>query len=150
MAPLKAYSIFICTFYLFLLLVGHHAPLVSHLRRVLDCYYPSHVLALAQPQQLYIKLIAGNNTAGYNGDNRVATTAQLNFPNTGNVWGDSNGVLYIADFSNSRVRSVSLQGIITTIAGGALVLSLLISLSFLVFRFTFSRSFIASLLSFLL
>ncbi|MEI8280291.1 MAG: hypothetical protein WCG87_11050, partial [Bacteroidota bacterium] len=62
-----------------------------------------------------ISTIAGNGTAGYNGDNIAATTAQLNNPS--GIFVDSIGVLYIADNGNNRVRMVSLTGVITTIAG---------------------------------
>ena len=50
--------------------------------------------------------IAGNGTQGYNGDNILATQAQLN-QNTGLAWNSSGGV-YIADAGNLRVRE--LQG----------------------------------------
>ena len=58
--------------------------------------------------------IAGSGTAGFGGDNGLATNAQLNNP-TG-VAVDSAGNLYIADYANHRVRKVS-NGVITTLAG---------------------------------
>ncbi|HXP85997.1 MAG TPA: hypothetical protein VN841_14835 [Bryobacteraceae bacterium] len=64
-----------------------------------------------------IHTVAGTATAGYNGDNQPAVSAQLNQP-----WGlavDSGNNLYIADQFNSRVRKV-VNGGITTIAGGTL------------------------------
>ena len=62
-----------------------------------------------------ITTVAGNNVAGYNGDNIPATAAMLNQP-TGVAF-DSLGNLYIADVQNARVRMVATSGIITTIAG---------------------------------
>jgi hypothetical protein len=62
-----------------------------------------------------INLIAGNGVMGYSGDGRTATSAQLNAP-----WGiavDSAGNLYIADTNNNRVRKVTTDGVIHTIAG---------------------------------
>ncbi|MES2391862.1 MAG: Ig-like domain repeat protein [Acidobacteriota bacterium] len=61
-----------------------------------------------------ITTVAGTGTAGYNGDNIPATTAQLSGP--WNVAVGLNGTLYIADLSNNRVRKVS-GGTITTVAG---------------------------------
>ena len=61
-----------------------------------------------------ITTVAGNGTAGYNGDNISATSAELNYPY--GIAVDSSGNLYIADAVNSRVREVS-GGIITTVAG---------------------------------
>ena len=61
-----------------------------------------------------ISTIAGNGTAGYNGDNIAATSAELNSP--WNVAVTAGGTLYIADLSNNRVRKVS-GGTITTVAG---------------------------------
>ena len=60
--------------------------------------------------------VAGNGTAGYSGDNGLATSARLNQPSA--VTADSNGNIYIADTANSAIRKVDTQtGIITTIAG---------------------------------
>jgi uncharacterized protein (TIGR03437 family) len=61
-----------------------------------------------------ISTIAGNGTAGYEGDAGVATAAELASPNCVAV--DSSGNLYIADTGNNRVRMVS-GGVITTVAG---------------------------------
>jgi len=60
-----------------------------------------------------IATVAGNGTAGFNGDNRPATSAELNNPM--GVAVDSAGALYIADYVNNRVRTVS-NGVITTAA----------------------------------
>lgn len=62
-----------------------------------------------------ITTVAGNGTYAYSGDNGQATNASLYFP-----WGvaiDKAGNLFIADWSNNRVRKVASTGIITTVAG---------------------------------
>jgi sugar lactone lactonase YvrE len=64
-----------------------------------------------------ITTVAGNGTAGYNGDNISATSAELNSPLGLAV--DSSGNLFIADSANNRVRKVS-GGIITTVAGNGI------------------------------
>lgn len=62
-----------------------------------------------------ITTIAGNGTAGFSGDGGPATQAQLNGPYS--VKGAPDGSILIADLSNHRIRRVSPDGIITTIAG---------------------------------
>ncbi len=58
---------------------------------------------------------AGNGTAGSGGDGGTATSAQLRSPQAVAV--DGAGNVYIADSGNSRVRKVSLDGTISTVAG---------------------------------
>jgi RHS repeat-associated protein len=53
--------------------------------------------------------------AGYNGDGIPATAAFLSFPQ--DVWVSRDGTIYIADLFNYRIRRVTPDGIITTIAG---------------------------------
>jgi hypothetical protein len=60
-------------------------------------------------------IIAGTGTQGFTGDNGPAQQAQLNAPRGLAIAGD--GTIYIADTGNQRIRSISPQGIITTIAG---------------------------------
>ncbi len=62
-----------------------------------------------------VTTVAGNGTAGYGGDGGPATSAEINTPSAVAV--DSAGNLYIADFSNNRIRKVSASGTISTIAG---------------------------------
>ena len=60
--------------------------------------------------------VAGNGTPGYSGDGGTATSAEFHQP-TG-VAVDSAGNLYIADFSNQRIRKVAAgTGMISTVAG---------------------------------
>lgn len=63
-----------------------------------------------------ISTIAGNGTAGYSGDNGLATAAQVSSPNGMAL--DSAGNIYFADTGNSRVRKINIStGVISTIAG---------------------------------
>ena len=62
-----------------------------------------------------ISTVAGSGTAGFGGDGGAATSAQLNAPF--GVAVDAAGNLYIAEFSNNRVRKVSTNGNIGTLAG---------------------------------
>jgi uncharacterized protein (TIGR03437 family) len=62
-----------------------------------------------------ISTYAGNGTPGFGGDGAAAASAQLNYPVSLAV--DSAANLYIADFSNNRIRKVSTGGTITTVAG---------------------------------
>jgi len=57
----------------------------------------------------------GKWISGFSGDNGPATSATLSFPAAVAV--DAAGQVYIADSLNSRIRLVSTNGIITTIAG---------------------------------
>ncbi len=66
-------------------------------------------------QDCLINTFAGDGTGGFGGDAGVATAAQLNFPF--GVEFDAAGNLYIADFSNHRIRKVDAGGTITTVAG---------------------------------
>ena len=62
-----------------------------------------------------ISTVAGNGTGGYSGDGGPATNAQLLLPN--DVAVDNAANLYIADYSNQRIRKVTPSGIISTVAG---------------------------------
>ena len=65
-----------------------------------------------------ISTVAGNGTCGFSGDGGPATSAMLCVDQAIAV--DSKGNLYIADFGNSRVRSVDTSETIQTIAGTGL------------------------------
>ena len=63
-----------------------------------------------------ISTIAGTGTASFSGDNGAATSAAFNNPCGISV--DSSGNVYIADYSNHRIRKVTAStGVITTVAG---------------------------------
>ncbi len=62
-----------------------------------------------------ISTVAGNGILGFSGDGGSATAAQLNTPSS--VAADSSGNLYIADDYNSRIRKITVSGIISTVAG---------------------------------
>ncbi len=70
---------------------------------------------LATPSSAAISDFAGTGAKGFSGDNGSATAAQLNFP--AGIARSPDGSLYICDTSNQRVRKVSPDGRITTIAG---------------------------------
>jgi uncharacterized protein (TIGR03437 family) len=66
-----------------------------------------------------ITTLAGTGVAGFSGDGGPAVAAQLNSP-----YGlalDGAGNLYIADLGNRRVRCVTLDGNINTVAGGGVL-----------------------------
>ena len=63
-----------------------------------------------------IATVAGSGTSGFSGDGGPATSASLNSPQ--GVAVDGAGNLFIADFSNHRIRRVdAATGVITTVAG---------------------------------
>jgi len=65
-----------------------------------------------------ISTVAGNGSAGYGGDGGPATGTELNQPE--GVAVDAAGNLYIADTTNNRVREVTTNGNIATVAGTGL------------------------------
>jgi sugar lactone lactonase YvrE len=65
-----------------------------------------------------ISTIAGSSPGRFSGDGGPAIDAQLSFP--ADVAVDSAGNVYIADSGNNRIRKVSPDGIITTIAGNGI------------------------------
>jgi uncharacterized protein (TIGR03437 family) len=63
-----------------------------------------------------ITTIAGNGTAGFSGDNGLATAAALYNP-TG-VFVDASGNIFVTVYYSNRIRKIAPGGIITTVAGG--------------------------------
>jgi len=59
--------------------------------------------------------VAGDGAQGYSGDGASATRARLAFP--ADIAFAPDGVMYIADSGNARVRAVARDGTITTVAG---------------------------------
>src|SRR5262249_35017008 len=62
-----------------------------------------------------LAIVAGNSFDGFSGDGGSATSARLSYPDSVAVGPD--GAVYIADKSNYRVRRVSPDGVISTLAG---------------------------------
>ena len=78
--------------------------------------YGSHRVRKIVKSTGIIYTIAGTGIAGYNGDTIAATNALLNQPLHSTTDGSLN--LYIADYSNNRIRKVDVtSGIISTFAG---------------------------------
>ena len=82
----------------------------------------SFQVTATSPQTGIITTVAGNGVGageepggGYSGDGGPATSAMLQLPNA--VALDSSRNMYITDSLNNRIRKVSSDGIITTIAG---------------------------------
>jgi sugar lactone lactonase YvrE len=63
-----------------------------------------------------IATIVGTGSCGWSGDNGPAVAAQLCGP--GGIAADPAGNLFIADLGNNRIRQISPNGTITTVAGG--------------------------------
>jgi PKD repeat protein len=61
-----------------------------------------------------ITTVAGNGTSGFSGDGGQATSAQLGAVG---IAVDAAGNVYVADQGNHRVRKVTADGVITTVAG---------------------------------
>jgi uncharacterized protein (TIGR03437 family) len=62
-----------------------------------------------------ISTFAGTGTAGFSGDGGLATAAQLSSPSAVGV--DPHGSVLIADTGNNRMRKVTSDGVIDTMAG---------------------------------
>jgi DNA-binding CsgD family transcriptional regulator/DNA-binding beta-propeller fold protein YncE len=76
----------------------------------------------------FIHPFAGNGDVGGNGDGSPAITAQLNGP-TGLAIDQKTGSLYIADSTNHRLRRVTADGLISTLAGTAAALTLPVAIA---------------------
>ncbi|MBC7383027.1 MAG: hypothetical protein H7296_08540, partial [Bacteroidia bacterium] len=60
-----------------------------------------------------VSTLAGSGVSGFKDD--IGTLAQFNLP-TG-IAVDSNGLVYVADYNNNRIRKITATGIVTTLAG---------------------------------
>ena len=74
----------------------------------------SHRIRKARPDGIIVT-IAGIGQAGFSGDGALATAAALNSPR--GVAADSDGNVFIADTGNNRIRQITPDGIMETIAG---------------------------------
>jgi sugar lactone lactonase YvrE len=74
----------------------------------------NHRVRKITPQGLIVA-VAGDGTGGFDGDGAPATRKHLNHPTSVAV--DQNGNLYIADHDNHRIRKVTPDGAIHTVAG---------------------------------
>ena len=77
--------------------------------------FEAAALAQARVPEFTISTVAGNGAAGYSGDGGPATDAKLNGPL--GVALDASGNIYVADYTNNRIRKIAPDGTITTIAG---------------------------------
>ncbi len=68
-----------------------------------------------------IQTIAGTGSAGFAGDGGPAVRALFHSPYGMAL--DADGALFIADLGNHRIRRISPDGIVTTVAGGGTVLA---------------------------
>jgi hypothetical protein len=89
-------------------------PAIDAAGNILIPDYFNHRLRMISKMTGIITTIAGTGVRGFNGDNRLATSAQLNQPR--GIAIDTTGNILIADIYNNRVRMIA-NGIITTIAG---------------------------------
>lgn len=67
------------------------------------------------PYQQVLVTVAGTGQPGFSGEGGPATQAQLQYPMAAAVGAD--GSLYIADAANARVRRLTLDGRLVTVAG---------------------------------
>jgi len=74
-----------------------------------------YIIRRVDPQTGTVSTIAGNGLKKFRGDGGPATGASLNFPH--GIVVDSKDTLYFSDKSNSRIRKITPDGIIDTIAG---------------------------------
>lgn len=75
----------------------------------------THHMVLRVSPDSKVSIVAGTGIAGYSGDGHIATRASLLTPF--GVAVDSAGNLYVADTGNHRIRRITPEGIIDTIAG---------------------------------
>ena len=62
-----------------------------------------------------ISTVAGNGTPGFAGDGGPATASSFNFP--GGLATDQSGAIYVADSPNHRIRRITPDGLVNSVAG---------------------------------
>lgn len=77
-----------------------------------------HRIRRVDPDSGFIETFAGIGSEGFSGDNGPAISARLQYPTSAAA--DAAGNVYIADQTNHRIRRVSPNGTITTVAGSGL------------------------------
>ena len=65
-----------------------------------------------------ITTVAGTGASGFGGDGGQATNAALSYPNA--LTADSSGNVYFIDSNNYRIRKITAEGVIATVAGNGL------------------------------
>ncbi len=80
---------------------------------VSDCFSRNQVFRIAADG--VVSVIAGTGVAGYSGDLGPATAAKLNCPSGLGL--DSAGDLFVVDSNNFRIRKITPDGTIKTVAG---------------------------------
>jgi hypothetical protein len=96
-------------------LVFHRLTTVTHCLLWFSICFSFFEFFVDGADELYVLLLAGTGSTGYNGDNQASTVAQLS--SGVGVCTDTRGNVFIADFSNYRLRKSDVSGIITTIVG---------------------------------
>src|SRR5437879_6175888 len=76
-------------------------------------YAPSRIYRVGADGKLTI--VAGSGTPGFSGDGGAAASAQINGPM--GLALDGSGNLFFADSANNRIREITPDGIINTVAG---------------------------------
>jgi sugar lactone lactonase YvrE len=96
--------------------IGYTAALAGY--ETGNLYFVSFNCVFRLDRSGVITRVAGISAPGYSGDGGPAMDAQLSRP--GGLALDGAGNLFIADTDNHRIRKVSADGIITTVAGNGL------------------------------
>ena len=82
------------------------------------CEYGNNTIRKIDGSTGLISTLAGNGVAGYSGDDGPATASQLTQPSDVHMSGRGN--LYVADNGNNRVRMITTDGRIVTVAGSGM------------------------------
>jgi len=84
-------------------------------KRFAHIFWVVFITATVPVSAQVITTVGGNGIVGYSGDGALAINAALN--NSISVAVDAAGNLFVADYSNHRIRKINTAGIISTIAG---------------------------------